>query len=471
MRRIAGLLFVLCGLCSPLADTHGATEMAPAPDTAWAVPSNDAIRTLLEQRMGHGSMAVMVGVIEPAGRRLVGYGRLSASDDRPPNGDTVFQIGSITKVFTGLLLADMVQRGEVGIDDPASKYLPAGVTMLQRGRPITLIDLSKHLSGLPSMPTNFSLDAEPDPYAAYTSEQLYTFLSGYTLPREPGTQRYSNFGVALLGRLLARRAGMAYETLLHERILGPLNLQDTSITLSADQARRLAPGHDRFLEPVETWEMRAMPASGSLRSTVNDLLEFLAYNLGLKRSPLDAAMRYQRVPMRVLGWGRTVLGGESVYLHAGGKEGYRSAAVFNPRTRTGVVVLANVRTPDAPIDLAKHLLFAGSPLPPPSPAVSRPPVVPVPASQLDAYAGRYRLGSSQPCVVARKHDHLLLDVVGRGVQVLMPSSAREFISNTQDLRIVFDADPNGATTGFTWHEGDRRLHAARSEDSNASAGN
>jgi hypothetical protein len=207
--------------------------------------------------------------------------------------------------------------------------------------------------------------------------------------------------------------------------------------------------------------MRAMPASGSLRSTANDLLEFLAYNLGQKKSPLDAAMRYQRVPMRVLGWGRTTLGGESVYGHAGGKEGYRSAVVFNPRTQTGVVVLANARTDDHPFDLAKHLLFAGSPLSAPSRAPSRPNIVRVPANTLAAHVGQYRLDSGQICEVARKHDHLLIDMTGDGVLKLLPSSAREFFSNGDDVRIVFEIDANSATSGFTLHEGDKQQHAAR----------
>src|SRR5688572_24477142 len=202
-----------------------AAQAPPArSQTLWTIPSNDTIRKLLAERMAHNGVGVVVGIIEPAGRRVVVYGKSAASNDRPLDGDTVFQIGSVTKVFTGLLLADMVQRGEVKVDDPASKYLPSGVRMPERGRPITLIDLSKHWSGLPSMPTNFSLDARPNPYEAYSVEELYQFLSSYELPREPGKQEYSNLGVALLGRLLARHAGMEYEELLKQRALAPLGL-------------------------------------------------------------------------------------------------------------------------------------------------------------------------------------------------------------------------------------------------------
>ena len=130
----------------------------------WTVASDTTVRQLLAERVGPNGVGAVVGVIEPAGTRILTYGRSGAADSRPLDGNTVFQIGSLTKVFTGLLLADMVVRGEVGLEDPVARYLPDGVRMPQRGRPITLLDLSKHWSALPSMPTNFALDGQPEPY-------------------------------------------------------------------------------------------------------------------------------------------------------------------------------------------------------------------------------------------------------------------------------------------------------------------
>jgi CubicO group peptidase (beta-lactamase class C family) len=403
-----------------------------------------------------------VGVIEPRGRRIVSYGRSGAADDRRLDGETVFQIGSVTKVFTGLLLADMAVRGEVSLDEPASKFLPSGVRMPQRGRPITLIDLSKHWSGLPSMPTNFLLGAAPNPYEAYSEAQLYEFLSGYELPREPGTQVYSNFGVALLGRLLARHAGMDYETFLRRRVLEPLGLRSTSVSLNADQSRRLAPGHDRFGQPVETWNLLAMPASGSLRSTANDLLRFVSFNLA-PESPLHAAMLLQRTPGRALGWARSTLGGEAVYDHGGGKEGYRSAVVFNPQRQTGVVVLTNTRTALAPLALARHLLFEGSPLPP-APVTPKPNVVTLAPLLLDEYAGRYRLESGSELRVARRQGHLLVDTVGEGIATFFPSGKDEFFSNLDDVSIVFDRGDTGRVSGLVQQTGSTRQRAVREQN-------
>ncbi len=284
----------------------GTAEPSAATDPATPTfPAEEELRALLDKRLEANGMGVVIGLIDAEGTtRVVAGGRSGAVDDRPLDGDTVFLIGSLTKVFTGLLLADMVQRGEVQLDDPAAKYLPPGVEMPRRGRPITLQDLATHVSGLPSMPANFDLKAAPDPYSAYTTQQLYAFLSGYTPERGPGEKwAYSNLGVSLLGQLLANHAGKPYETLLKERILAPLGMDDTSIELTPGQAQRLAPGHDRYLQPVETWEMVAMPGSGSLRSTVNDMLSFLAAYFD-EGSPLKDAMVQQwrlRSPKRATG--------------------------------------------------------------------------------------------------------------------------------------------------------------------------
>ena len=313
--------------------------------------------------MGHNGVGTVVGVIEPSGRRVVVFGRSGAADGRPLDGDTVFQIGSVSKVFVGLLLADMVRRGEVALDDPAQKYLPSGVKMPQRGRPITLLDLSTHRSGLPSMPDNFQLEADPNPIEAYSDDDLWQFLSHYQLTREPGEKfEYSNLAVSLLRRLPARRAGKNYESLLKERVLEPLGMRSTAITVSPAMNARLAPGHDRYLQPVYAWEMKTLQASGSLRSTANDMLRFIGAYLDEPRTRLADSMGLQlrtRFPEHgpvALGWGVQKIGERELYAHEGGKTGYLSAASFDPRTRTGVVVLQDARTEDRPTALALHLL-------------------------------------------------------------------------------------------------------------------
>jgi len=187
------------------------TSVATAQEaTKSAMPSDSDIRQMLVDRIDvqRQSVGIVVGVIGPEGRRVIPYGHLEKGDPRPLDGDTVFEIGSMTKVFTSLLLADMVQHGEVALDDSVAKYLPASVKMPQRnGRQITLVDLATHTSDLPPLPTNFTPKDPANPYADYTVEQLYQFLSSYQLTRDIGSQyQYSNLGGGLLGHVLALRA-------------------------------------------------------------------------------------------------------------------------------------------------------------------------------------------------------------------------------------------------------------------------
>jgi len=178
------------------------------------------------------------------------------------DGNTIFEVGSVTKVFTSLLLADMAQRGQVALTDPVAKYLPAGVKMPERnGRQISLEDLATHTSGLPRLPSNLSPKDAANPYADYSVEQLYQFLSGYQLTRDIGPQyEYSNLGGGLLGHVLARRAGMDYEKVVRSRICEPLGMRSTSITLSDDMKTRFAVGHNGPIANMSTSIVALVPS-------------------------------------------------------------------------------------------------------------------------------------------------------------------------------------------------------------------
>ncbi|HKB14403.1 MAG TPA: serine hydrolase domain-containing protein, partial [Vicinamibacterales bacterium] len=266
---------------------------ASASAQSAAVPDAD-IRKIIAERVDvqRQSVGIVVGLIDASGRRVLSHGALAKGDARPLNGDTLFEIGSITKVFTSLLLADAVERHEVALGDPVSRYLPATVKMPERGgRAITLQDLAMHTSGLPRMPSNFKPADPANPYADYSVEQLYQFLSSYELARDIGTQyEYSNLGGGLLGHVLALRAHTDYASLVRERITTPLGMTSTTIVLSPELKARLAVGHSPTLQPVANWDLPTLAGAGALRSTTNDLLTFLAANLGYAQSSLAPAM-------------------------------------------------------------------------------------------------------------------------------------------------------------------------------------
>ena len=448
----------------------GVQDSRSVNSSAWIIPSDEDIRKLLSDRIdvNHQGVGIVVGVIEPRGRRVIAYGKGATGSSRPLDGDSVFQIGSVTKVFTTLILADMVKRGELDLDDPVSRYL-SGVRLPELGRPITLRDLAMHTSGLPSMPTNFVLTSRPNPYETYSVDQLYRFLTDYQLAREPGEKsEYSNLGVSLLGHLLARRAAVDYETLVRTRVLKPLGMDSTSITLTPDQSRRLAIGHDMYLRPVEQWNLPNLPGSGALRSTANDMLKFLAANLGYESGPIISAMVFQRevrkpvsgTVQQALGWQIGRVGNEEIVAHDGGKPGYRAYAAFNPRTRTGIVILANARSDDRLSNLALHLL-TGRPLrpTPTAPEVRR--VVSLSRKELDAFAGRYQLSPDVVLTLVRKESHLLMDTTGDGISEFFPEKPTEFFSNTDNVQIRFEVAPSGSIEGLVLHQNGKDERATR----------
>jgi len=281
-----------------------AATLSAAP-TPSALPSDSEIRSILVQRIDDQkqSVGIVVGVIGPAGRRVVAYGEREKGDPRKLDGDTIFEIGSVSKVFTSLLLSDMARHGEVALTDPVQKYLPPEVTMPTRGgREITLQDLATQTSGLPRLPSNLAPRDPADPYADYTVAQLYQFLSTYTLTRDIGAKyEYSNLGGGLLGHVLARRAGTTYEDLLISRISKPLGMNSTVVTVPAAMKSRFAAGHDAQLHKVPYWNLPTLTGAGAIRSTANDLLTFLAVNLGYQPSPLAPSMAAMLVGRRPTG--------------------------------------------------------------------------------------------------------------------------------------------------------------------------
>ena len=251
------------------------------------------LRPLLLNRTdeAHKALGIVVGLVDATGERFIASGVTAPGGTVAPDADTVFEIGSITKVFTSLVLADMVVRGEVKLEDPVAKFLPQTVRVPSRGgREITLLDLSNQVSGLPRLPDNLKPADQNDPYADYGPAKLYEFLSGYTLTRDIGEKyEYSNLGVGLLGQALALKAGLSYEELVRRRVLEPLGMTDTTITLTEAQKKRLAAGSNPSLRPVGNWRFDALAGAGALLSTSRDMLKLLTAAMGLRETPLQRA--------------------------------------------------------------------------------------------------------------------------------------------------------------------------------------
>ncbi len=446
-------------------------KTAPAQSpVASRVPPDSEIRSILAERIDKQKqgVGVVVGVIEPTGRRIIAYGSLAVGDKRAPDSDTVFEIGSVTKVFTALLLADMVQRGEVALDDPISKYLPKEVKIPERdGRSIALVDLATHTSGLPRMPTNFSPKDPANPYADYTAEQLFQFLSSYQLTRDIGSKfEYSNVGGGLLGQVLARRAGVDYEALVRSRIARPLGMTSTGITLSPEMKTRLAAGHNAELKAVPNWDIPALAGAGALRSSANDLLAFLAANLGYANTPLAPAMaamtklRRPAAPLGEIGLGWLIrkTSDDEIVWHNGGTGGYRSFVGYLVGARTGVVVLSNTFTATGVDDIGMHLLDPKVPL---IPAPREHKEITVDPKLFDSYVGKYQLAPDFILTVTREGDDLFAQATNQPKFRIFPETRRDFFYKVVDAQLTFETDEQGRANALVLHQNGRDLRAKR----------
>jgi D-alanyl-D-alanine-carboxypeptidase/D-alanyl-D-alanine-endopeptidase len=444
------------------------------------MPPDMEIRKILADRVGAENLGstIVVGVIDAQGRRVVAYGSLAKGDARKPGGDTVFEIGSMSKVFTSLLLMDMARKGELAVSDPVANFLPETVKVPERGeRKITLADLSTQSSGLPRLPSNLAPKDSGNPYADYSVQQLYDFLSGYQLTRDIGSQyEYSNLGVGLLGHALSRRAGMSYEELVGRRICDPLGMANTRVTLTPEMKSRLAVGHSAALAEVPNWDIPTLAGAGALRSTANDMLTFLAANLGYVKTPLAQAMADEvsiRRPVGgdmeiAYGWHVQNKDGNSIIWHNGGTGGYRTYMGFDPKARTGVVVLSNVSTAAGPDDIGRHLLNASYPLTKVDPPVEHKEIT-LDAKTLHRYVGTYQMDRYVLMSMSRVGERFYTELTGQPKFEVFPESERKFFLKVVDAQLTFDVDAEGAPTRVTLHQNGNDIVAKRLNEGEAKA--
>jgi CubicO group peptidase (beta-lactamase class C family)/GH35 family endo-1,4-beta-xylanase len=313
---------------------------------AEAEDFNNGIHAYLQQCLDAQkiNVGIVVGIVDENDSSIISYGKMDNGTDQEVNGDTLFQIGSVTKTFTGLLLQDMIERGEMKLDDPVAKYLPASVKIPTRnGKEITLHHLATHTSGLPFLPDNLEPKRADNPRADYTVEQLYAFLSGYKLTSDPGTKyEYSTLGMCLLGQAIALKAGTDYESLVVDRICRPLKMDSTRIMLTPELKSRFAQGHNQLGYAVPSMDYGVLLGGSALYSTANDLLKYVSANLGLTPSVLTPLM--EKTHDIGLAWFVTPnLQGTKIISHGGTAPGCSAFVGFDKTRRHGVVVLSNSR--------------------------------------------------------------------------------------------------------------------------------
>lgn len=330
-------------------DPHATSTSAhaSAADELRAVVT-DVVHPLVAK---HADVSITIAAVTPRASMVLAFGL--GSDWPAPPGDLIYEIGSVTKIFTSSLLADLVRTGEVSMDDPVRVYLPPNVRMPSYGEAeITLEHLATHTSGLPRLPKNLKVTrvTRSDPFATYSVDDLYDFLSRHRLSKKPPARvGYSNVGAGLLGHVLANVMGTDYERAVQERICIPLGMCDTVVTLREEQEQRVVPGHTARGKPTPLWDLPTLAGAGALRSTADDMLRFLAAQLGSVDHPLSESLAMCHRPRAAigntqqigLGWMILQLGADSLVWHNGATGGFNSFIGFMKAEGVGVCVLSN----------------------------------------------------------------------------------------------------------------------------------
>lgn len=304
----------------------------------------------------HRASGAIVAVARPGNIAYHAYGRVDADRAELPTPSTLFEIGSITKVFTAILLARMALDGSLDPDAPIGEIRRE---FAEAPRWITPRALATHTAGLPRVPfTMLALlkTGVKNPYAAFTRLDLVRWMASYrprNAPKAHHAPRYSNLGVGLLGELLAMVSESSFEALVRSEVLAPLGLTDTTISLSNDQRNRLATPH-RGSKATSPWEFEALSGAGALSSTASDLIRFCTAVIEAPKGTgrLDAAISKSlelqvsppnpKIPGQCLGWIRLPnVGSERVYFHDGGTLGSSSSFFVLPDVGVAAVVLAN----------------------------------------------------------------------------------------------------------------------------------
>jgi CubicO group peptidase (beta-lactamase class C family) len=353
----------LAAVPSAFSQTDTTTTTTTSSINKEEIISSQVKSFILDQIVNKSKAAIVIGFVDPNGTRIFSFGNMSTRHNIPVNENTLFNIGSITKTFTTLLLADMVKQGLVNLTDPIERYLPSSVKVPEfNGQKITLEHLATHTSGLPEFPPNL-LDNNGNIIESYNANQLYQALSNTKLTRAPGSQfQYSSFGMGLLGQILSLKAGVSYNQLVKDRILNVLGMNDTKITLSQNEINNSFPVGHRGGKEITTPKIPMILAdAGAYHSTAPDMLKYISANLGLIHTKLDDAMKLQHLirhtgvnanPMNYteyvgLGWRILTNFGTEVIAHTGAINGWNANVAFVPSKQIGVVALCSCDPTDA----------------------------------------------------------------------------------------------------------------------------
>lgn len=440
MPRLPFAMFLL----SLTALSATASEPRPLPQVT------EALRELVADG---DARAIALGVFEDGQTGFTGIGRMGPEDDTAPDRATVFEIGSISKVFTALLAQVQVEAGRLDWDGPIGGYLPEVKFASPEVAAITLRSLATHESGLPRLPDNMRMEDPLDPYAGYEREDLFTFLAGFDPESLDRSYEYSNLGVGLLGELAAMAAGLDYGEAMVRDVLEPLGMEDTGTGTRPGWDGRIARGYSDGAN-MPLWSgFDALAGAGALMSTTGDLFRFIEANLA--RETLGPALSAIATPQENgttgLGWHyQADEDGQLTWWHNGGTGGYSSFLAFRQDSRTGVVILATTTDNMAITELGMMQITGTG-----RPATD---------TDFSAYTGSYELAPGFVLSVYEDGDRLFGQATGQAAFPLTEAGEHRFSFAAAGIQITFeDAEP-GPAPRLTMVQAGRTTRAPRVDD-------
>ena len=420
---------------------------------------------------------MVVGIVDESGSRVVSYGKLDNGTDHEASGDALFAIHSATGTFTRMLLMDMVERGEMQLDDPASKYLPESVKLpTYKGKEITLRHLAKEISGLPDFIDALDSKRADNPFADFTVEKMDAFISGCQLTAAPGTRHFhGGVDMGLLGQAMASKVGTDYEALMATRVFQPLNMASTRFTLTPELRVRLASEHDDsgFGYAIPSYEWGILKPVAGLYSSANDLLKFASASLGLMPSSLTPLLKKGAADFAYVPQPRA-----PGIIHTGGGGFAGGSYIGLDRARRRGVVILNTSC-GVRRDLGRFLLQSAWE------SGGRPMATNINNQTLDSYVGRYKRSAksehSEPLIaIYGEADRLFVQAAASGSSLvdelskppaadenveLLPAVAGELMSQSETcfferlsgMPINFTRTRQGKVTGLTAEYQGRRF--------------
>lgn len=297
-------------------------------------------------------VGLSVGVVTKDASVMYGYGEVVKNTKQIPNAQTIFEIGSVTKTFTALLLAEAVSQNRINLDDDIRNHLKGNYTNLQfQGEPIRFRHLVNHTSGLPRLPDDLEQQPsydEGDPYKNYSKEMILAYLHKVKLSKRPGTHsEYSNYGVALLGLLLESAMGRPYEELLTLYVYQPLGMKSTFANVPESLKKQMVELYDKNCAFVVTpWNLGDVTPAGGLKSTPEDMMAYMhgQLNNATQAIKLSHNQTYMESSGQGVAYGWMLLtlnNGDHLYWHNGATGGSTSFCAFIPERGVGIVILNN----------------------------------------------------------------------------------------------------------------------------------